>query len=142
MTVRSPSGPFGGAWRTWTCAGSGPATSTPPRTRTAPRKRGYRAAPQAGRARCRDPLRGRDDLALVPAAARHVGLSGRAGRGADHRPERQARPVRGDQLPDRTSDHPATVAVAPGGLPGVPEVAPPALRRPAALPPAGQGPLP
>src|SRR5215212_7523998 len=130
MTVRSPSGPCVDAWRTWGCAGSGPATSTPPRTRTAPRKRGDCAAPQAGRTRRRDPLRGRDDPAVVPAAARHVGLSGRAGRGADHRPERQAGPVRGDQLPDRTSGRLATVADAPGGLPGVPAVAPPALRRP------------
>src|SRR3954471_22629811 len=137
MTVRSPSGPYGDAWRTWTCAGSGPATSTPPRTRTAPRKRGDCAAPQASRTRCRDPLRGRDDPALVPAAARYVGLPGRAGRGADHWPERQARPVRGDQLPDRTSGHPATAEDAPGGLPGVPPVAPPALRQPAALPAAG-----
>src|SRR3954471_20915993 len=137
MTVRSPSGPYGDAWRTWTCAGSGPATSTPPRTRTAPRKRGYCATPQAGPTRCRDPLRGRDDPALVPAAARHVGLSGRAGRGADHRPERQACFVRGDQLPDRTSGHPATVEDVPGGLPGVPSIAPPALRQPSALPHTG-----
>src|SRR3954470_14105999 len=127
MTVRSPSGPYGDAWRPWGSAGSGPATSTPPRTRTAPRKRGYRAAPQASRARRRDPLRGRDDPAMVPAAARHVGLPGRAGRGADHRPERQARPVRGHQLPDRPPGRPATVADAPGGLPGVPAAAPPAL---------------
>src|SRR4051812_1993360 len=137
MTVRSPSGPYGGAWRTWTCAGSGPATSTPPRTRTAPRKRGYRAAPAPDRARRRDPLRGRDDAALVPAAARYVGPAGRAGRGADHRPERQARPVRGDQLPNRPPGRLATVADAPGGLSGVPAAAPPALRRPAALPAAG-----
>src|SRR3954468_18939825 len=137
MVVRSPSGPCGGAWRTWTCAGSGPATSTPPRTRTAPRKRGDRAPLAAGRARRRDPLRGRDDLAMVPAAARDVGPAGRAGRGADHRPERQAGPVRGDQLPDRAPGRPATVEDAPGRLSRVPAVAPPALRRPAAVPAPG-----
>src|SRR3954466_15813992 len=137
MTVRSPSEPCGDAWRTWGCAGSGPATSTPPRTRTAPRKRGDRAPPTACRARRRDPLRGRDDAAVVPAAARHVGAAGRAGRGADHRPERQARPVRGDQLPDRPPGRPTAVAAPTGGAPGVPAAAPPALRRPAALPAAG-----
>src|SRR5947209_13092508 len=86
--------------------------------------------------------RGRDRPAAVPAAAGRLGGAGATGPGADHRGQRQAGAVRGDEPADR---HPG-VAGRPlrprGRLPVVPGPGPRPLPGPGGGPAAGRGLVP
>jgi hypothetical protein len=107
------------------CGGSGRGRRTPARTRTVPRKRGPRPPPAADPAGRRRAVHRGHHPPPVPAAPGRAGVPGGAGRRADHRAERQAGAVRGDQPADRAPAGDTGGSPAAGGLPGVP----PAPRR-------------
>src|SRR5215831_15211491 len=124
------------------CDGNGRAMSTPLRTRTVPRKKGDCPPPEGEAARRRPALRGRDRLALVPAAAMHLGVSWGTGRRPHYRSQCQAGAVRRCQSPHRAPPRLAPLPAAPGGLSGLLALFAPALPRSADLAAAGQGTLP
>jgi transposase len=97
------------------------------------RKRGSGPALESGLAggRCAA-VHGLDAAAAVPAAARELGAGGSAGRGANHRNQRQTGAIRCDRSADRPSHRADPPPCQAGRRAGVPRRAAPAVppRRP------------